>query len=745
MSALSVLPKSWTEREIAEILPWVTDEDREELDRLLLQSRTDVRSPRDSLAEYVNQTSGFECEPWQEMMCSQLERVRTEKGLRLLVHGPPQHGKSIIISQRLPSWVLGLSPDFRIRLACYNVTHATRFSRVNLDLMRGPDYREWFTDPGLLLPKVAAADEWSTAARSARRDAQPSFAALGLGSGFVGLGADLLIVDDPYKNREEAFSETINQNIFLWWTEVVVPRLNEATNVVLMFHRWKEDDLAGKLLKQGGWEYLRFPAIADGKAGDPTRREVGEALSTRYSIPFLRNVERVQGVRAFSSLYQGDPSPDKGTMFQAGWFQSYESEGEFYTLHRGSRVERVRKTDCWLLETVDWASTEKTLADWTAVGSWAVTPGRDLLLLDVRREQIEGPEAVDLAYQAYCAYRPQYAVVEKNGVGLPLTQALERKNIAVKGVVQSRDKVSRASKLAVRYQSGSVYHPVDAPWRSDYEGELLAFPGGAKDDQVDMASLAAGAVELAALILPEFGHGAHVADGPLEADPDLPFLCGWASEPCLAFVLTQVDRSGQWRLLTCATADRGTAALEWAEGLLEAVQARYAEPWGKALADLDVRGYAHPDWFEEKAGLAAEGRELLRVLRRGRRSFSGYDEDLDGGQAGLGLRFLRGEATLRGRQEALRGRLQKLLPGGVTGLLVDPRANSIIEAFSGGYQFKQLANGLWDVNPESNRYSALIDALGHVAARLYNVRARNEDEELVGAVSLARGAGRRRV
>ena len=95
---------------------------------------------------------------------------------------------SIIVSQRFPAYVLGVDPLHRIRLACYNVSKAIDFTKVNLEIMRQPEYIRLFPDPRARVPNVCAADDWSTLARAKEMDAQPSLKALGVASGYIGLG-----------------------------------------------------------------------------------------------------------------------------------------------------------------------------------------------------------------------------------------------------------------------------------------------------------------------------------------------------------------------------------------------------------------------------------------------------------------------------------------------------------------------------------------------------------------------------
>ncbi len=298
-----------------------------------------------------------------------------------MFHGPPQHGKSFLVSQRFPAYCLGVKPTLRVRLACYNITHATRFSKVNMDIMRSPEFARLFPAPACRIPAVCPADEWSTAARAVLLDANPSFKALGLGSGFVGMGVDCLIIDDPYKNRQEADSEKINANIWDWWESTVIPRMNPDTNVVVMFHRWREGDFAGRLLEQGGWEYYRYAAIGDGD-NDPMNRPVDTSLSPRYPVPYLRAIE-AKDPMTFVGLYQGKPTADQGNRFKVDMFCPPNEKGEY-------RADKFWSIDTLLSQPIReayfaWDTAAKTKArnDYTAGGILAQAADGYLYLLPV--------------------------------------------------------------------------------------------------------------------------------------------------------------------------------------------------------------------------------------------------------------------------------------------------------------------------------------------------------------------------
>src|SRR5437588_1846176 len=435
------------------------------------------RMPSPSLATFVERTSSLILEPWQHIICDRLQALSGQTGQRLLVHGPRQFGKSIPISQRFPAYTIGVNPGYRLRVACNNVSHAQRFSRVNLDLMRAPEYREMFPNPQARVPAVASIEEWSTVARAAKRAANPSFKPLGLGTGFVGLGVDTLIIDEPYKDRMEARSEATNAMLWGWWTDTVLPRFNPDTNVVVMFHRWWEGDFAGRLLERGGWEVLRFPAIADGGADDPTGREVGEPLSPRYSLDYLAAMRVEQGT-SFEALYQGVPYPASGGMFKREWWQEYDP------------ALWIRYSARKIIQIWDTAFKTKQENDYSVCSTWTAMPD-GLYVLDVWRDKVEFPVLKREAQSQYAKWRPIAVYIEDKASGQSLIQSLQAETgIPLIPVPVEADKVSRASAVTPYVEARRVFLPTGAAWVSDWIDEHARFPLALHDDQVDTTSMA---------------------------------------------------------------------------------------------------------------------------------------------------------------------------------------------------------------------------------------------------------------
>lgn len=439
------------------------------------------KGERLSLGEFVQMTTSHTLDPWQWNLCSRLERLREERGQRLLIHAPPQAGKSIILSQRFPSWLIGLMPEIRIKVACYNIAQATRFSKIGRDIMQGEQYEALFPQVNRRLEKTPSQEEWSTQARLKRRDGQPSLKALGLQTGFVGQGADLLIVDDPYASASEVMSPIIRDSVWMFWEESAKVRLAQDANVVVMFHRYHMDDLAGRLMREeglkaegGDWELLRYATVADGEGDDPLGRPIGERLSPRMTDKWLEDMQRRSSI--WLGQFQGRPIERNGAFFFVNRLQVVESAPEGLPLCRA-----------W-----DQASTEGG-GDYTA-GIKMAGPDTEgyFYITDVvrgqwstdRRDRVIREAAINDG--AECRIR---GVQDPGAAGVDARLAFLR-NLAgwrVDIVRASGAKEVRADPMSSYVNAGMV-RLVRGSWNRDFVEELRAFPKGRHDDQVDAAA-----------------------------------------------------------------------------------------------------------------------------------------------------------------------------------------------------------------------------------------------------------------
>ena len=247
-----------------------------------------------------------------------------------MIFAPPQHGKSELVSVRLPAFWLGRRPDDPVLLSSYAADLAYSKSRQARDIIESDAFR-------LLFPTVAtsrdsrAVNQWQIAGR------RGYMKAVGVGGPVTGHGGPLGIIDDPFENWEQAQSLTHRNRVWDWYRGTFRTRIWENGAIVLIMTRWHEDDLAGRLLEQdaGGWEVLRLPALAESQADrdahnvkmhlgaglpDPLGREPGAALCPkRFSTVALLELKADVGSLVWSAEYQGAPTLPEGGMFKRHW------------------------------------------------------------------------------------------------------------------------------------------------------------------------------------------------------------------------------------------------------------------------------------------------------------------------------------------------------------------------------------------------------------------------------------------
>jgi predicted phage terminase large subunit-like protein len=390
-----------------------------------------------------------------------LERVTHGESKRLMLFLPPRHGKSELATVRYPVYRLEHSPETRVIIGAYNATLARKFSRKARRIAR---------ERLSLAEDRTAVEDWETTKGGGIR-------AVGVGDGITGQGGDLIIIDDPVKSREEADSETYRDRVWEWYTDDLYTRLEPGGAIVLIMTRWHEDDLAGRILASEdaeSWEVINLPAFAG--EGDPLGREAGDALCPdRFDVDALNDIKRV--TIGFEALYQGNPVPKAGEMFDPAWFEIVSAAPAHAVLVRG-----------W-----DVAATSGG-GDYTVGCRIAKTPPGIYYIEHVERGQW-GPGETDQTIKNTAkldgASVHQHGEQEPGASGKRDAAAFVRllAGFSVGTEPSSGDKVLRARPLASQAQVGNV-KIVAGPWVRAFLEELRQFPRGKNDDQVDAASKA---------------------------------------------------------------------------------------------------------------------------------------------------------------------------------------------------------------------------------------------------------------
>jgi predicted phage terminase large subunit-like protein len=436
-------------------------------------------------------------EPAHALLAAKLDAVVRGEITRLMVFAPPQHGKSELCSVRLPALWLGNRPEDPVILASYAASLAESKSRQARQVVEGMEFARLF--PGLNTRRDSrAVNHWELDGH------RGGMLAVGVGGPVTGHGGMIGIIDDPMENWEQAQSRTMRDRVWEWWRSTFRTRIWERGAIVLIMTRWHQDDLAGRLLNEQGseWEVLRLTAVAEDQAGrdasdrllglpvgqpDPLGRAPGEPLCPRrFSLPALDALRRDVGSMAWTAEYQGVPREPEGAVFKRDWFKRYMDGGDCYRMGDGWQAV-VRKAECVVL---DPAATEKETSDFTAIGVFALTPLKDLLLLHMVRERLGLEQIVPRLAQVCAVYGPSWVGIEGTGFQVGIYNEAKKwpglppiKQLTPEG----KGKLVRATPAVVKAEAGQIYLPTRADWLDAFEEELLQFTGNSDrfDDQAD--------------------------------------------------------------------------------------------------------------------------------------------------------------------------------------------------------------------------------------------------------------------
>jgi predicted phage terminase large subunit-like protein len=432
------------------------------------------------------------------LLVSKLEAVERGEIRRLMVFMPPGSAKSTYASVVFPVWFMGRRRRRNVIVATYATDLARKIGRRARSIVRQPVFAEVFDTS--LSPDSSAADEWALTNEN-------EWMGGGILSGITGNRADLLVIDDPVKGRQEADSETIRSRTRAEYDDSLKTRLKPGGRIVLIQTRWHEADLAGSILPEDydgesgpilcrdgeTWEVLCIPAEA--KANDPLGRAPGEMLWPEWFDAAHWRTFRSQA-RTWAALYQQRPQPDDGTFFQRGWFVRYKPD----QLPKALRI----------YGTSDYAVTDDG-GDFTCLRMWGVDPESRLWLLPGGwRGQTSADVWIERQIDLIQKHRPfawfgEAGVIQKAVEPMLRRRMFERKSpCRLEWLPSISDKPTRARGIQARAAMGMVAIP-EGPDGDAFLSELLRFPAGRHDDDVDCASLIGRALDEVhpAIVVPE--------------------------------------------------------------------------------------------------------------------------------------------------------------------------------------------------------------------------------------------------
>lgn len=420
---------------------------------------------------------------------------------RLIISMPPQEGKSTRVTKVGPLWFLTRNPDRRIAVVSYAASLAQEFGRDIRKFITDNSGEEGTLDLGLRIsPDNGAVSGW-------RLDKHKGgVKAVGLRGGLTGKPADVLFIDDPVSNRDQAESPTFREQAKNFWRSVGSTRLAPGAPVILILTRWHVDDLAGYLLSQPDkdrWRVINIPAQAnhnpdDGET-DPLGREPGEWMQSARKNELTGHIGRTDeeweqiriqaGPRDFSALYQGSPNPETGNVFPKEWARYTEP----LWIDQGNGVMHVPgigRDDHELIQSWDFTFKDKPTSDFVVGQVW-LRVGVDAYLLDMVRRRMNF-NASEEAIVALSAKWPQAVTkfIEDKANGPAVINSLQKRLFGLIPIEPEGSKYARASAISPLAHSRNIMLPTAEllPNVEELVEEAKAFPNGAHDDTIDAMS-----------------------------------------------------------------------------------------------------------------------------------------------------------------------------------------------------------------------------------------------------------------
>lgn len=408
-----------------------------------------------------------------KLISEKLKEVEEGKIKRLMIFLPPRHSKSMTVSETFPSFFIGKNLNRRVILVSYGDSLARKFGRANRNKLE--EYGEEIF--GINLSKDnSSVTNWGI------EGYRGGMISAGIGGPITGEGADLLIIDDPIKNRKEADSKTYRNMVWDEWQNTLYTRLQPNGAVIIILTRWHEDDLAGRLLNPEygvveDWEIIRLPAIAE--ENDLLGRKVGELLwpEDGFDEEWAEVTKTAVGSQTWASLYQQRPAPAEGNVVKREWWQFYNDLPE-------DLDEVIQSWDLSFKETEDGSY---------VVGQVWGKKGANKYLIDQVRARMDFTKTLRAIRNLSIKYpEARLKLIEDKANGPAIISTLRQEISGIVPVNPRGSKEERASAVSPDIEAGNVYLPSPsiASWVNDYIEEWAAFPYGENDDQVDATSQA---------------------------------------------------------------------------------------------------------------------------------------------------------------------------------------------------------------------------------------------------------------
>ena len=412
-----------------------------------------------------------------DLIANKLEDVMEGRCRRLIINIPPRYGKSLIGSVCFPAFILGRRPTAEVVCISYSAVLAEKMARDTRRLMNSGYYLGLFGQR--LTSSRSRLGELKTPEGGGRL-------ATSVEGTITGRGGNFIIIDDPLRPGD-AMSDVKRQGVNNWFDSTIVSRPNnkETDGIVVIMQRLHEDDLVGHLITQGHWEVLSLPVIAEEdeehQVRTPfgvqiTRRKAGEALHpARESLARIAETRAGMSAYDFAAQFQQRPAPAGGGDIRPEWFRIYPAM---------SPPKFTRKIQSW-----DTAAKDSNRHDFSVCITLGETADRQWYIIDLYRERLLFPDLKRKIRELAELHEVSTVLIEDTSSGTQLFQDMRYEGFA--RLIPVKPKGSKNERMIACtpvIEGGKVWWPDQAHWRAIFENELLMFPSGKNDDQIDALS-----------------------------------------------------------------------------------------------------------------------------------------------------------------------------------------------------------------------------------------------------------------
>ena len=416
------------------------------------------------------QKGGYKIAPHHIKIAKVLEMIDKVGNQRVCLSVAPRMGKSFLCSQHFPAWYLGRNPDNSIITTTYGQDLASDWGRMVRNMMITEEYQRLFN--------ISISPDSKSKKRFNVEGQSGAMFNVGKGGVIQGRGGHVIVVDDILE-RDEAMSPLFRKKAIDFWRETLSTRMMPNASVVVIGTRFHENDLIGYLLeneKDEGWVEINIPCFDD----------EGESIWPEFHpTDKLRAQEARMPKSAFSSQYLGTPIPDEGSIVKKDWFKYYTEpiKGK-HCISVDCSFKGNDDSDFVVMQLWQFTQPNAYLVDWTK-GRWGFTDTLDKLTAFIAQHESKN-------------IGPIY--IEDKANGSAIIDVLRKKFPGVIAINPDKSKVARLNAVSHLIQAGNVLFP---KWKNceDLENELLMFPYGKHDDQVDTLTMALSQMDTAVPVI----------------------------------------------------------------------------------------------------------------------------------------------------------------------------------------------------------------------------------------------------